>query len=550
MDRDPAGFCEEVAPLLRGIKEEPGSKHILWLISGSSKVLVRILCDSSLLNDEEACSLAERLKTIEPSVEMNLVKEVFGPDGAGGASLAQPDYGLRYLTIFSANHSSMRLLPVVGKLLRHPNARIRSKAASMIGKLSRQYDWLEQTQHEKDDRVRANALEALWEPGIPERFRVRLWEAAKDPNNRVAGNALLGLYRQGECGCIPLITSMAKVEDENFRATAAWVIGETRDDRFRSFLVPLLVDSSALVRQNAKQAIQKVNEQKKFSNIEKLQVVAFPQRQSGVFPIGVALPQGAPAPALLPTDFRIEQGTLIVEHYTVRHQPLPETMSITFAVPGVDGAGNNLKTRWRAFFSQLFKQKRQLDFWAFLEYATGNSPANRNTSREDLQFVRNAIEFEDLFAPQLYPAKLPEFAASFESLLTLPPLADLRNVSRKGACHILLVESPTAGTIRAELLEKVISNGVNGGFTVHVISADPSSPLAALAAATGGTFLVCQREVESWQRALAVLYTSLFSTYNVEFDSAVTGDTKDAEIQIQVRKGPLFGEIRINPTVK
>lgn len=53
---------------------------------------------------------------------------------------------------------------------------------------------------ESDPRVRANAIESLWGVDSPE-ARTLLSFATNDANNRVVGNALLGLYHLGNPPC-------------------------------------------------------------------------------------------------------------------------------------------------------------------------------------------------------------------------------------------------------------------------------------------------------------------------------------------------------------
>ncbi len=555
IERDPSGFCHEVIPVLSQVKDGPGCRHLLWLISGS-KILVRVLCDPSLLSEEAACSLAERFREIDQSFMMNLIRDLFGPDGAGGISLAEPTYGLRFLQLFGGEGNKIRLLTVVGRLIRHPNARLRSKAAAMIGKMSRHYEWIEQIQNETDDRVRANALEALWEPGIPERFRALLWESVNHRNNRVAGNALLGLYRQGESGCIPLISSISMHAQEEFRATAAWVIGETGDNRFRHHLHRLVDESSLLVRQNTLKAFQKL-EKLQLAKVEALRLVFFGRAQDAaresseasdtaarqVIRVAAVSQQGTPVETLLPTDFRIIRDASIVERYAVHKEPLPETISIAFAIPANDGGGKRLHNRWHSFFSQLFKKRRHMDCWAFQEYADPHS-TQEPLPAPKLTFIRDSLQLDDFFGRPVQSNSNGGLTGIFESLLTPPPFIRDRVPARKDALHVIVVETPGSRELPRDRLEALKKNAVSGGFSVHLISSAPSTSFAELAAATNGAVLVCQGEAESWQRELLALHAALLSTYRIEFESTPGDSLPGTEIHIAVNKGPMFGELR------
>ena len=77
--------------------------------------------------------------------------------------------------------------------------------------------------HEADPRVRANAIEALWWVDTPE-ARALLHLATNDSDNRVLGNALLGLYYLGDCAVLEQLIKLSADAPAGFRATAAWVL--------------------------------------------------------------------------------------------------------------------------------------------------------------------------------------------------------------------------------------------------------------------------------------------------------------------------------------
>lgn len=307
------------------------------------------LCDPSVLSEEEARSQLEQWSQDDPEIETHLFKRIFGPDGSAGISAEEPAWGLRFLSIVGGQGSNVRVVSLLYRLLKHPNATIRSKATAMIGKVSPPFNWLEeQAVTETDERVRANGLEALWRPGIPEHLRSLLWSAVENPSNRVVGNALLGLYRQGDSACVPAIAAMIMHPQERFRATAAWVIRETGDDRFRQYLLPLLEDPSDLVKRNAGQALERMQERSDTSDLEPIQLmvisksrgtvtrrtsllygerrhVADPERETvpaHVFRIAAVSEQGDPVSILLATDFCIRRNGSVVEQYTVEKEML------------------------------------------------------------------------------------------------------------------------------------------------------------------------------------------------------------------------------------
>ncbi len=254
---DPANFTKLAIPFLRNPEESKASEFLLSFMIGN-RLIGQFICDPDLLTIEESKSLAERARKLDPSFDVTLFREVFGADGESGSSQSKVGHGVRFIEILDPERGSALVASLVGRLLRHPNERIRSKATMHISKLNQLSRWVEQMRYDENPRVRANALEALELVCPPEQLKVWFWSCAKDANNRVAGNALIGLYRLQDMGCIPLVREMASDPREKFRATAAWVIGETGDASFADCLKPLLTDTSLLVRRNASKANAKI----------------------------------------------------------------------------------------------------------------------------------------------------------------------------------------------------------------------------------------------------------------------------------------------------
>src|SRR5439155_20103245 len=134
----------------------------------------------------------------------------------------------RVLTLLEAVSSSARIVPALAHLLHDSNPRLRAKATLLIGRRARNPQFAEGRMQEADPRVRANAIEALFD-GAAASSSALLWYAVKDENNRVAGNALLALYQIQERGAIPCILAMSADARPAFRASACWVISRTAD---------------------------------------------------------------------------------------------------------------------------------------------------------------------------------------------------------------------------------------------------------------------------------------------------------------------------------
>ena len=152
-------------------------------------------------------------------------------------------------------------MPWPERFVRRSAPERRSKAAVMIGSAGasagRSVEWARNRLSDIDPRTRANAVEALW--GNDTAYvRALLRTAARDSNNRVAGNALFALYSIGEMSAIQDLLKLASSEVPRRRASAAWVMGETGDKRFADVLGVLTGDTNATVRKRAFAALELV----------------------------------------------------------------------------------------------------------------------------------------------------------------------------------------------------------------------------------------------------------------------------------------------------
>jgi hypothetical protein len=70
--------------------------------------------------------------------------------------------GIRLLEIMSEVSDGTHLLSTVMRLMSHPDPRVRSKAALLVGRSNKNHKWVQERLGESDARVRANAVESLW----------------------------------------------------------------------------------------------------------------------------------------------------------------------------------------------------------------------------------------------------------------------------------------------------------------------------------------------------------------------------------------------------
>lgn len=219
-------------------------------ILGRSTRTVEKLCDSAAAL-EGAIRLAQALERQEPQFDAHFAKTLLVDDRMTEAALQ------RGLTIMEHFRSGGRLVPIMIQFLRNPECRIRSRAALMLGRIMPTPRLMYRLMQDQDPRVRANFVEGLWNSAAD--HRALFHQSLHDPHQRVVGNALVGLHRSGQTTeVIHHVARLGRHPDARFRATAAWVMGQTGEERYATVLRHMLDDQDLSVRRNALNSLQQI----------------------------------------------------------------------------------------------------------------------------------------------------------------------------------------------------------------------------------------------------------------------------------------------------
>lgn len=253
LTHDPKRFLGDAVEILRSDAGTPGHAYLLNLLI-ENDLLPEALASNAKFTLEEAVEFVKTALRIDPLVDVKLARWILSRLRTQPLEQASPT-ARRILNILEHASSGARLAPMLVQLLRVPDPKIRSKVALLMGRGTHELRW---ALGEADPRVRANAVEAVW--GVDSKdTRRTLWELARDPNNRVVGNALLGLYRLSEAAAGEALEKMSEHDSPKFRATAAWVMGRTGNSRFLDALHRMEGDPEENVRRNAAQALARIN---------------------------------------------------------------------------------------------------------------------------------------------------------------------------------------------------------------------------------------------------------------------------------------------------
>ena len=251
--KDPANFVLAAARLVTHPATErlPGAEYVGGLISGDDS-LIDLLVDEKALRRDEAFTMVGRMAPSRPMLEVRLMRKML--ENADGLGAAVPmEVALRVMTMVEAISDCSRITVYLSQPERHPSAEVRSKAALLLGRGNINVGRVRRFLASQDARLRANAVESLWGMNT-QQARALFWDAALDPNRRVAINALVGLCRAGDAHARRRLIALLHGDDPVSRRAAAWAMGKLGDPEFAEILAPLKNDPDENMRKMAAQS--------------------------------------------------------------------------------------------------------------------------------------------------------------------------------------------------------------------------------------------------------------------------------------------------------
>jgi HEAT repeat protein len=533
LDDDRDAFLTNVVRILRSDTDSRAVQYLLALLV-SENLLYDALCDPAL-NQDQALAVARLAARVDPMVDVGVARRLAEAAVSDAEASSLGDAG-RILQILAEISDGTRILPSLMRLLRNANPYLRSKAVLLIGRGSHSVKWVRHRLGEADARVRANAVEALWGVDSAE-ARELLRFAASDGNNRVAGNALLGLYWLGDCTVIAELVKMAGHASSSFRLSAAWAMGETGDPRFSEVLGKMLADVNAGVRKRAFAAVSQVKlaaaqlAQNREWLVSALLLAKDPQKTSRRIRVAVVPDTGSENLKMLPTHFIVSEDNQAVMSYQVREMPAREAMTVIFVFPRTTAPD---VAPWNHAALRCLDWKRPTDLWCSVPYL----PDDDSASAPGLELELPPFSAQPEFAAAAFtnPHKRTDCTDFWTALWRT-----VRNEAGpvRGKRHLIVFAPGDIGRIAGHGL---VASVISSRTSVQVISTGPNSALQDFCRMTGGTLQIGETDA-----ALADLvtraYLNLLARYDITYQPVVPGASA---IRVRVNAPTGWGESSIS----
>ncbi len=251
---NPIGFAPAAAEVLLSGTEVAGAQFLVAILIAEPDWL-RTVCNPDKYTLDQSLDLIQRAHKLDPLTEVKLA-EILALSGF--STDAEARFASRVFAVLKRSPPTT-VLPALRRLSKCANARVRSKAVLLLGRIYQNPKWTEQGGPESDPRVVSNSVESLWGLATPAARDVFV-KAAVDAHHRIAANGIVGLYLMGDESGIPLLFNLSKSETSLARAAAAWAMAHLEDPRFLQRLTSLMEDSDPVVRQRAFRSVARVRQ--------------------------------------------------------------------------------------------------------------------------------------------------------------------------------------------------------------------------------------------------------------------------------------------------
>lgn len=536
---DPALFYRGALEALRTQGESRGLRFLVGLLIAND-LLEPLLCEVSL-RVEDAAAATRMAIQIDPRAETSLARHLAEGVTSGTRPLLAANAS-RLLDILGRVSDGTRILPSLARLLHSSDAELRSKAALIMGRSNRSAAWVQSRMGDADPRLRANAIEGLW--GVDtEEARDLMLASVRDANNRVAGNALYGLYTLGDSAAIAETIKLAAHPVAVFRATAAWVMGEAGDPRFRDTVAQLLRDPHPMVRSRALRSVARIKavvaqaatgQPWRLSSLmleTMTAATAGAPKQTRRLQVAVA-GAGSAAITLRATHFILFEDGQPVLNYRVTVRPSPPAMSVVFLFPR---GGEAQEPPWLTGALGCLAGKRPSDLWAYLPWMPPNEAAATTPAaqaNEEPPFTANQNALAHAFH------RITQRADCGDMWQTLWRALRAESTLARGKRHVIVFAS---GQVRGVAGPGLVATVGAARGLVQVISSVPNPALEDLCSKTRTSYTYAATPEQVIAR-IEEAYLNLTARYEITCQ-ILPQEARELKIRVQCPSG--WGETTV-----
>ena len=495
---------------------EQQRREIIRVLS-RGKSLAPLIADPKQFDLRQACRVTKIALEEDSDFDKKLV------DLVKSGTASTPEQIVRILTVLESVCAAPRLLAHILHL-KHLEGRVRSKLTLMVGRLTRDPQWLRQQMEDENPRIRANAIEGLWDvraEGLEELLR----SALHDPHHRVAANAALALHKIGDVSAVASLYSMLRHPDEMFRRAAIWAVGQARDPRFLDAVEKLIQTSTGeekALAQKVKEELSSSRRSSEFTASLSLEVSQDKILNSGDRRVRLSCVADSIGGWLGQFDvnalnFVIKDGKEQIDDYRLTWISDPNPFVALIVQPrSWNGNGELLKPALRGAGVQ--------EIYGFLPYQTHDSPV-RGKEHDDASEVRfeNYLEMSKEYLGRTY-----EVAKNLDTAISLG-LSAMRN--KEGKKHLFVLVDPSVGDAGA--LAEAAATGY-GDTQVHAIVWEKAAPelresLRELSGKSGGHFSLASSSRE-FTRTLMSVRAAQFGSLDLSWQPSVKSKSNKVHI--------------------
>jgi len=430
-------------------------------------------------------------------------------------------------------------------LLDSEDPKVRSKTAILVGRAARAQSWARTLREDPDPRVRADAVESLWDQGGA--FAAVCYDIGlQDSHHRVLANSLVGLYLVGDCRSIALLAQTATHPDRSFRAAAVWAMGETRDARFVPFLWKLRRDPDNSLARLASTACERILSTQAAADRTPVVIHSLGAHLAPGLAVEarcVVLDENRVPVDLRETDWRPKSGNQPIWRYSVRQLYGLPRLAIICLLPRSSAPQDSRPPLFAAALREGFRSKRHLDTLAVAHYAESSLASCKGSQETHAPDPNHSLSLSPDLRLAVRDAASPPATTSLEPnpLSVAAAALDILRYS-PGARHIIfLADQLHPSHCDRALADSLAQSAASAGVSVHLLGTPNLAPelrstLLSLAIRTGG-FNLTLDSIDSLGFALLLLSSAFTRYYELSLPELTSIDRLDLEIMSQSHSG-------------